>query len=543
MPHGYCFEWRPAVLWLHVLSDAGIAFSYFCIALALFYFVGKRPGLPFKPLFWLFGAFIALCGTTHALAIWVLWHPNYFIEGYVKAATAIISVVTLITLARVLPRVLIAAQSLETMIATRNEELADANRKLREQIKSRESIEMVLRQTQKMQAVGQLSGGIAHDFNNMLQAIGGNLELARRRLDQGRADEADRFLQGAGDTVGRASALTNRLLAFARLQPLMPQPVNLSRLVFGMQELINSTVTHESAPINLEITMRHGDWLAYCDPHQLENALLNLIINARDAMPAGGTLSVTTHQRSLSAAELAAHDKAVPGDYVELEVADTGAGMDEETVSRVFEPFFTTKPTGRGTGLGLSMVYGFINQSGGMIAIESRVGKGTKVKLFLKKSRGAEQETAERALLPPLINTAAAVLVVEDEPLVRAALTDYMRDVGYEVLEAGDAAEALELVGKAERLDILVTDVGLPNGMNGRQLADAVRDLRPGLPVLLITGFVGKAEVSELAPAMKIVGKPYALPELVAEIASMVAGWPRALTPPSAHPERQPLPR
>jgi signal transduction histidine kinase/ActR/RegA family two-component response regulator len=522
MPHGFCFEWRPGVLWLHVISDFSIAFSYFGISFLLLYLVQRRRDLPFQLLFILFSAFIILCGTTHLLSIWVLWHPNYYIEGYVKALTAVVSLITFGISVTVLPRALQTALSLEALVVTRGKELEDANAELRAEIAARETIESTLRQSQKMEAIGQLTGGIAHDFNNMLQAIGGSMELAQRRIAQGRMDEAGRHTDSVRQTVERAAALTNRLLAFARRQPLQPRAVQLDDLILGMEELLRRTLGSASAAISFDLRLQDGGWSVLCDPNQLESALLNITINARDAMPNGGSLVISTSQVSLSAADLAGQQGVEPGEYVELVIADTGTGMDEATRLRVFEPFFTTKPTGRGTGLGLSQVYGFARQSGGLVTVESRQGIGTNVHLFLRRAIAAADLTVPEDLVPAATGN-ARLLLVEDEPIGRKIAAEYLREHGYEVLEAEDGPTAIELFRRTPVLDILITDVGLPNGLNGRQLADIIRETSPAMPVLFITGYAGAARIDQLEAGMQILTKPFSLPKLTARIEAALA--------------------
>jgi signal transduction histidine kinase len=521
MPHGFCFEWRPDVLWLHVISDLSIGAAYFGISFVLYYLVRKRRALPFQLLFTLFSAFIILCGTTHLFAVWVLWHPDYYLEGAVKAATAVVSVVTLVTLIFVLPRALETTLSLETLLAARAKELADANAELRAQIAARETIESVLRQSQKMEAIGQLTGGIAHDFNNMLQAIGNSMEMAQAHTAAGETAEADRHVQSVRQIVERASALTNRLLAFARRQPLQPRAVVLDELIKGMEELLRRTIGSAGGAVSLALRLQDGGWAVLCDPNQLENAILNIVINARDAMPQGGSLVISTRQMRLSAEDLAGDQDAAPGEFVEMVIADTGWGMDEATRLRAFEPFFTTKPTGQGTGLGLSQVYGFARQSGGLVRLESRSGGGTSVHLFLRRTVGGKAAPPPQEAAPAPAHK-ARLLLVEDEMIVREIAAEYLTKRGYEVLEAEDAPSALALFKDSPAFDLLVTDVGLPNGMNGRQLADVIRETAPALPVLFITGYAGAAGLDELGAGMQLLAKPFTLPVLAANVEAML---------------------
>ena len=388
--------------------------------------------------------------------------------------------------------------------------------------------EATLRQAQKMEAVGQLTGGIAHDFNNMLQAIGGSLELVQRRIGRGRAEEADQFAEAARKTVERAAALTHRLLAFARRQMLQPRAIEPDTLIEGIAELIRRTV---GRTITVELRMGNGIWTVLCDPNQLENVLLNLAINARDAMPEGGMLTIGTEDVGLGAADVAGQEGAEPGDYVEIAVTDTGTGMDETTRERAFEPFFTTKPIGQGTGLGLSQLYGFAQQSGGVVRLDSAPGQGTTVRLCLPRHEQAENaeeagpDTAADALLA---GAGGTVLLVEDEAGVRAVAAEALRELGCHVLEAGDGAAALRVLhgSLGSRVDVLVTDVGLPGGLNGRQVADAARERRPGLPVLFITGYAGSVLEGQLAPGMEVITKPFALSALASRVRDVIEAAP-----------------
>jgi signal transduction histidine kinase/CheY-like chemotaxis protein len=391
--------------------------------------------------------------------------------------------------------------------------LADLNATLESQVSERTqelmAAEETLRQSQKMEAVGQLTGGLAHDFNNILAGIGGSLELMQTRLAQGRISDLDRYLTGALGGAKRAASLTQRLLAFSRRQTLDPQPADLNRLVVGMQDLINRSVGPE---IEVEAAGAGGLWTTFVDVGQLENALLNLCINARDAMPDGGKLTIETANRWLD--ESAAKERGVaPGQYVSLCVSDTGTGMSAETIARAFDPFFTTKPTGQGTGLGLSMVYGFAGQSNGSVRIYSEPDRGTMVCIYLPRHIG---EFGTQDILPDLSAAPRAsdhetILVVDDEPLVRMVAVEILEELGYNVIEAGDGPQALRILNSDRVIDLLVTDVGLPNGMNGRQLADAARAERPRLQVLFITGCAENAVLNHghLDPGMHVMTKPF----------------------------------
>ena len=379
-----------------------------------------------------------------------------------------------------------------------------------------------LRQAQKMEAVGQLTGGIAHDFNNLLTGVIGSLDLMQKRITQGRFADVERYAGLAATSANRAAALTHRLLAFARRQPLDPKPVNVNQLVHSIEDLLRRTI---GEMIELEIVAAGGLWATFCDPHQLESAVLNLVINSRDAMPKGGKLTIETANAHLDNLYAADQRDVTPGQYVCLAVTDTGAGMSEDVRARAFDPFFTTKPLGQGTGLGLSMVYGFARQSEGHVRIYSHLDAGTTVKLYLPRYRGAVEAAAA-------IGTAEAagkaqegetVLVIEDEDSVRALVTELLHDLGYRALDARDGPSGLKILQSSERIDLLVSDIGLP-GMNGRQVADAARERRPDLKVLFITGYAENAAMSHgfLEPGMEMVTKPFAVDALAARIREMI---------------------
>ncbi|WP_428377076.1 PAS domain S-box protein [Lichenicoccus sp.] len=383
---------------------------------------------------------------------------------------------------------------------------------------ARKSLEEQLRQSQKMEAVGQLTGGLAHDFNNLLTGIVGSLELLQTRIDQGRVGDLARYVNAAQGAANRAAALTHRLLAFSRRQTLDPRTVDADALVDGIEELIRRTV---GPGIDLLVVKTPDLWSTLCDPNQLENALLNLCINARDAMPGGGRLTIETANRLVD--PYAAHMRdLVAGRYVALSVTDTGAGMPPEVVERAFDPFFTTKPLGQGTGLGLSMIYGFVKQSGGQIRIHSTVGDGTGVTLYLPCHDGAADADAAAAALAeaPRASDGETVLVVDDEPTVRMLVVEVLSELGYRAVEASDGPSGLRILQSGRSIDLLVTDVGLPGGMNGRQLADAARVGSPALKVLFITGYAENAVVGRgmLEPGMQIMSKPFSMESLATRI-------------------------
>ncbi len=384
--------------------------------------------------------------------------------------------------------------------------------------------EDALRQSQKMEAVGQLTGGLAHDFNNLLAGISGSLELMQTRMSQGRISDLDRYMTVAQGAAKRAAALTHRLLAFSRRQTLDPKPTNVNRLVHDMEELVRRTV---GPGIHLEVVGLAGVWPALIDPGQLENALLNLCINARDAMPDGGRITIETANKWIDDAGSRRHDLP-PGQYLSVCVTDTGTGMTPDIIDKVFEPFFTTKPTGQGTGLGLSMVYGFARQSGGQVRIYSEVGQGTTVCLYLPRHYGEadEDDVARKLAEAGRAGQGETVLIVDDEPSVRMLVTEVLEDLGYTAIEAADSVAGLKVLQSDVRIDLLVTDVGLPGGMNGRQMADAGRERRPDLKVLFITGYTENAVLGNghLHPGMQVLTKPFVLETLATRIKDLIAG-------------------
>jgi signal transduction histidine kinase len=382
--------------------------------------------------------------------------------------------------------------------------------------------EEALRQSQKMEAVGQLTGGIAHDFNNMLTGIIGSLELLRRRLARGRTEDLDSLIDLGVTSANRAAALTHRLLAFSRRQSLDSKPVEMNALVISMDELLQRSINES---IRLDMQLDQQLWVAEADPNQLESALLNLVINARDAMPNGGRLVVSTSNRHLDEDYAQSQSNLDAGDYVVLSVTDTGCGMAQSIVNRAFDPFFTTKPIGQGTGLGLSMIYGFSKQSGGHVVIHSVVGEGTTVSLFLPRFGGdLPQEHPANVEHSPFANHGETVLIVEDDPAVRVLVSTVLSDLGYAFVEACDGDSAVPILDSAQRIDLLISDVGLP-GMNGRQLAEIGRQLRPDLRVLFITGYAEHAAVRGgfLDPGMQMITKPFTFDLLTAKVREMIS--------------------
>jgi signal transduction histidine kinase len=394
-PHGYCLAWEPGLMALHITSDGLIAASYYSIPLAITLLLLRRQDVVFSWMAWLFALCIMACGTTHLMGIWTLWHPDYLADGLVKVVTAVASVMTAAALWPLLPR-LVALPSPGVLLQV-NERLTQqiserdaAVAALRRETEERERTEEMLRQSQKMEAVGQLTGGVAHDFNNLLQVIQGNLEALTLRLDPSdpRRRHVDRALEG----TQKGATLTQQLLAFARRQSLQPKQFDVTERIAALSEMLHGMLGGEIA---LEVRCQDYLWPAEADPHQLETALLNLAINARDAMPGGGKLTVSAENVSLDEAAVAQLPDVTAGDYVRIAVSDTGTGMTKQVRDAAFEPFFTTKPVGQGSGLGLSQVYGFVKQSQGHVTLESEFGQGTTVAIYLRRAIPAASYTAQ----------------------------------------------------------------------------------------------------------------------------------------------------
>jgi PAS domain S-box-containing protein len=399
--------------------------------------------------------------------------------------------------------------TLEQRVATRTAELMQTEEKLR--------------QSQKMEAVGQLTGGLAHDFNNLLAGISGALELMNKRFEQGRLSDMNKYMTAAQSATKRAAALTHRLLAFSRRQTLDPRPTDVNVLMAGMTDLIQRTV---GPSISLETIAEPHLWPALVDVSQLENALLNLCINARDAMPEGGRITIETANRCMDRQTARVYDLP-EGQYLSLCVTDTGTGMTPDVAANAFDPFFTTKPIGQGTGLGLSMIYGFAKQSGGQVRLRSQVGQGTTLCIYLPRYFGDAAADEGHASQTPqaFAQTGETILIVDDEPTVRMLLADVLSDLGYTLIEAVDSVAGLKVLRSDVHIDLLITDVGLPGGMNGRQMADAGREVRPNLRTLFITGYAENAAIGneQLGPGMEVLTKPFAVDVLAAKVRQLMA--------------------
>jgi signal transduction histidine kinase len=409
-------------------------------------------------------------------------------------------------------------------LAKRAADLAKTNLLLEQQIHEREQAEEALRQAQKMEAIGQLTGGIAHDFNNLLQVILGNLDLMRRHIPP-EPKNFERMFDGVQRAAERASALTAQMLAFARRQPLAPRPADVNKLVGGMSNLLHRTLGESIA---IETILAAGLWRVSADTNQLENALLNLALNARDAMPQGGRLTIETQNASLDEEYSTLNERVEPGHYVLIAVTDTGTGMPKEVMAKAFEPFFTTKEVGHGTGLGLSQVYGFVKQSGGHVKIDSKPGEGTTLKIYLPRlvDTGAELDTTVTLKGMPRASQQELVLLVEDDDDVRTNSVQMLRELGYQVVAVADGHAALRILDAKPSIRLLFTDVGLPGGLNGRELADDVRRRRPELPILFTTGYARSAILhhGRLDPGIDLVAKPFTQAMLATKLRQMLQG-------------------
>lgn len=410
------------------------------------------------------------------------------------------------------------SRELDHLARTLEQKVAARTAELEAEMASRSRAEAALRQSQKMEAVGQLTGGIAHDFNNMLTGVIGAMDIMKRRLAAGRTDDLERFMDAAATSAQRAAALTARLLAFSRRQSLDARAIDVNALTAGLRDLLERSIRENIA---LEIVAADDLPAAVADANQLENAILNLVINARDAMPDGGRLTVET---ALATRDATPRSDLKAGRYVTIAVSDTGVGMPPDVLDKVFEPFFSTKPIGQGTGLGLSMVYGFARQSGGEVRVHSTVGLGTSVTLYLPIAEGSDGATDEDASPAAQQGRGEMVLLVEDDVSVRLLVREVLQELGYAALEAGDADAALPIIRSDQRIDLLVSDVGLP-GMNGRQLAELARAQRPELPILFVTGYAENAAIRAgfLGTGMDMIAKPFAIEALSARIAEMMA--------------------
>jgi signal transduction histidine kinase len=507
-PHGFCLLWEPGLIWTYAISDTAIGLAYFSIPVALAIIAKRRRDLVFRPLLWLFAAFILLCGTTHWLDLLTLWVPVYWLGGVIKAATAIVSFITAVALWWLLPQAMAFPSPAQYRKA--NAALAASQAQLV--------------QVQKMEAVGQLTGGIAHDFNNMLAIIIGSLDMARRRLTGAEDPMVLRCISNANEGAERAALLTSRLLAFSRQQPLEPRVLEPNKLVASVSELLRSTI---GAPISIETVLAGGLWRVFADAAQLENALVNLAVNARDAMPNGGKLTIETGNMDLDERYASTQEEVTAGQYAMISISDTGIGMAPEVVEHAFDPFYTTKGVGKGTGLGLSQVYGFVKQSGGHIKIYSEIGKGTSVKIYLRRYVGEQVDPPQTgsSVAIPDGKTDEIILLVEDDTQVRNMSTAALRELGYTVISLCSPSEALKQIELQPNITLLFTDIVMPE-MNGRELADLVIKRLPHLKLLFTTGYTRNAIVHNgvLDHGMAFLAKPYTLDQLARKVRQAIDG-------------------
>lgn len=477
-PHGLCLLWEPELVWLHVVSDALTAVAYLSIPAVILIVWLKRPDFKYRWVAWLFVAFIVSCGITHALSIYTLWVPIYGVEGLVKAITAAASVFTALALWSSIPDLLIMptlAQMKSTRIALKNETHKARNaEQLLQRFRDTEATAEQIRQAQKMEAVGQLTGGIAHDFNNLLTVITGSVdELSASLRDRPRLAGLVEMIDQA---ASRGATLTAQLLAFARKQPLNPSAVDINAMTERMVRMLRRTLGQ-----NIEIETVLTDTIppALVDQNQLETALLNLALNARDAMPNGGRITIETSVVELLEARTDRYPDLLPGWYMMISLIDSGRGISAEDLAKVFEPFFTTKEVGKGTGLGLSMVYGFAKQSKGHVVIDSGLGRGTKVTLYLPATAPPSKAISGPTEAP------SAVLVIEDDPLVDATIAGLIRRLGFRALSSSGPSDAVNQLAQPKRIDALL--IGTVRGAISRhQLLEEASRLKPALKVLLL---------------------------------------------------------
>ncbi|MBR1161528.1 ATP-binding protein [Bradyrhizobium elkanii] len=514
-PHGICLLWEPELIWLHVISDAIIAASYFSIPFALAILVSKRRDFQFGWMAWPFAAFILACGLTHVFSIYTLWVPIYGLEGLLKALTAVASIFTAVLLWPLIPRIL--AIPTEAQLREAHVALAEEGRQrqrsefLLERFREAEANESKIRQAQKMEAVGQLTGGIAHDFNNILTVITGTIDILAEAVTHNR--QLTEITSLIRDAAERGASLTRHLLAFARKQPLQPSDVDVNALMADTIELLRPTIGD-----HVDIDFRSAPDLprALVDGNQLVTAIINLALNARDAMPKGGRLTIETRTAELKPSDVNGHDGLAAGDYVAIALTDNGRGIAEADLAKVFEPFFTTKDVGKGTGLGLSMVYGFVRQSNGHVVLDSEVGRGTRVMLYLPRAAVVSPAAVPERRQPDARGAREIVLVVEDDKLVRSYVLTQIESLGYTTLSANNGREALAVLDSGAPIDLLFTDVIMPGAMNGRDLATEARKRRPGLRVLFTSGYTDDAidQDGKLEQGILLLAKPYSRAEL-----------------------------
>ena len=522
--HGACLLWKPELIWLNAVSDAMLAAAFFATAFVLGYFLWRRRDLTFRGVFSAFAVFVAVCGVTRLISILTLWVPAYNIEAVTKGFLGLISLGITAGLLLSLPRILVLPS---------RKQLAAANAALEEEIEHRrkaeamvrrfqeiEANEAQVRQAQKMEAIGQLTGGVAHDFNNILTVITGTIEILGDAVkDRPNLVQITNMISAA---AARGADLTRHLLAFSRRQPLQPRNTDVNALVVDAARLLRPTLGEQ---IEIESMLAHDSSPALIDPSQLSTAILNLALNARDAMPDGGKLTLETRNVVLDESYPSMTSEIRPGNYVMVAVSDTGNGIPGSLLDKVFEPFFTTKEVGKGSGLGLSMVYGFVKQSNGHINIYSEEGHGTTVKLYLPAAAGVPEALAAEAGAFAGEHGEETILIVEDDALVREYVMTQIGRFGYHTMTAGNAAEALAIIDGPEHVDLLFTDVIMPGRLNGRQLATEAQKRRPNLKVLYTSGYTENAIVhhGRLDAGVLLLPKPYVSSDLARMIRTALA--------------------
>ena len=527
VPHGACLLWKPELIWLNAISDAMVACALLTTAFVLAFFTWRRRSdlmLMFRSVFWAIAIFVAVCGVTRLLSILTLWVPAYGIEGLTKGLLALISIGITAGMLLLLPRILVMSTriQLQRAYAALEEEVrlrrsAEAMVKRFQEIEATES---QVRQAQRMEAIGQLTGGVAHDFNNILTVITGTIEILGEAVKD--RPHLAQITNMIGAAAARGADLTQHLLAFARRQPLQPRSVDVNAMVVEAARLLQPTLGEQ---IEIQSMLAHDSAPALIDPSQLSTAILNLALNARDAMPNGGKLTLETKNVVLDENYAGMNSEVNPGNYVMIAVSDSGRGIPASRLEKVFEPFYTTKDVGKGSGLGLSMVYGFVKQSNGHIRIYSEEGHGTTVKLYLPQAAGVADSPRTEAGITEFARGDESILIVEDDALVREYVVTQVGRLGYDTLAAGNAAEALVIIDGPERIDLLFTDVIIPGGMNGRQLATEALKRRPGLKVLYTSGYTENAIVhhGRLDAGVLLLPKPYVSSDLARMIRTALA--------------------
>jgi signal transduction histidine kinase/CheY-like chemotaxis protein len=498
-PHGLCLLWRPELIWLHVMSDAIIALAYFSIPFAISVFVMKRPDVQFNWVFWAFAIFIMACGMTHVMSIWTLWVPDYAFEGLIKAITAAASIMTAVMLWPLLPKVL-ALPSPAQLIA--------AHEALKREVQDRRQAEDMLRQAQRLDAVGHLTGGVAYDFNNLLTVIMGNCELIANK--PGLDAEVVNRVRVIQDAAGKASAFTKSMMAFGRKLPLQECAFDLNLVITELEPLLRGGI---GKGIHVDIELHPQVGCIRSDPAQIEQVMLNLVLNACDAMPGGGPITIRTLPVDIASALAGIPDAVPPGRYAALIVGDTGCGIDVSDLQRVFEPFYTTKDEFSGRGMGLATVYGIVSQNRGFIQVASQPGSGTTFTIYLPSylPSGTQQLHAPTPESNGRSGGHETVLLVEDDRRIIDLLAEYLHGEGYKVLTAMDGEAGLAMyLQHADGISLVISDIAMPR-MDGQNLVRRIRKLSPEMPIILMTGAPGEhgVDAKDAALPARILMKPF----------------------------------